>query len=56
MLTLADIDFDTVAALLVRYGLQLQRVDDDQPIPGSYWGECEAGLIGCIVGLKLAHG
>ncbi|GAA5076897.1 hypothetical protein [Lysobacter panacisoli] len=46
MLTLADIDFDAVAALLAGYGLQLHRVDDGQPIPGSYWGECEAGLIG----------
>ncbi len=46
MLTLADIDSTPVAALLARYGLQLQRVADGQPIPGSYWGECEAGLIG----------
>ncbi len=46
MLLLADIDQDTVAALLARYGLQLHRVADGEPIPGSYWGECEAGLIG----------
>ena len=46
MLTLADIGFDAPAALLARYGLRLVRVDDGAPIPGSYWGECEAGLIG----------
>src|SRR5688572_25480691 len=46
MLTLSDISFDDIAALLARYGLQLERVADGQPIPGSYWGECEAGLIG----------
>ncbi|HEY5849276.1 MAG TPA: hypothetical protein VIT62_00700 [Lysobacter sp.] len=46
MLTLADIDAAEVAALLARYGLQLEVVGDGQPIPGSYWGECEAGLIG----------
>lgn len=46
MLTLSDIDPTAVAALLARYGLQLERVADGQPIPGSYWGECEAGLIG----------
>lgn len=46
MLTLSDIDPTPVAALLARYGLQLERVADGQPIPGSYWGECEAGLIG----------
>ncbi|HEY9253957.1 MAG TPA: hypothetical protein VIP30_05415 [Stenotrophomonas sp.] len=46
---LADIDFDAAAALLARYGLRLQRVADGAPIPGSYWGEPEAGIIGCEV-------
>ena len=49
MLILADIDFDAVAALLARYALALVRVPDGEPIPGSYWGECEAGLIGSTV-------
>ena len=49
MLTLADIDYDATAALLARYGLALVRVADGAPIPGSYWGECEAGLIGSTV-------
>lgn len=49
MLTLDDIAFDDVASLLARYGLRLQRVADGAPIPGSYWGECEAGLIGSCV-------
>lgn len=49
MLTLSDIDFDAVAALLARYGLALSRVADGEAIPGSYWGECEAGLIGSTV-------
>ena len=46
MLTLSDIDFDAAASLLARYGLVLHRVADGEAIPGSYWGECEAGLIG----------
>ena len=46
VLTLADIDFGDAAALLDRYGLTLERVADGEPIPGSYWGECEAGIIG----------
>lgn len=46
MLTLADISFDATAALLARYGLALHRIADGEAIPGSYWGECEAGLIG----------
>lgn len=49
MLILADIGFATPGALLARYGLALLRVHDGQPIPGSYWGECEAGLIGSTV-------
>lgn len=49
MLTLADIGFAAPAALLARHGLLLEQVPDGEPIPGSYWGECEAGLIGCTV-------
>ncbi len=49
VLTLADISFDHAAALLARYGLALDRVADEAPIPGSYWGESEAGVIGCRV-------
>ena len=46
MLTLADIGFGAPTALLARFGLALQRVADGEPIPGSYWGESEAGIIG----------
>jgi len=46
MLTLADIDHEHAASLLARYGLCLARVADGAPIPGSYWGEPEAGLVG----------
>jgi hypothetical protein len=49
MLILRDIGFDTPSALLARYGLRLHRVDDGAPIPGSFWGEPEAGLIACDV-------
>ena len=49
MLTLHDIGFEAPAALLARHGLTLHRVDDGAPIPGSFWGEPEAGLIGCDV-------
>jgi hypothetical protein len=46
LLTLADIDLRDACALLARHGLSLVRVDDAAPIPGSYWGEPEAGVIG----------
>ena len=49
MLTLADSGFDAPRALLARYGLALARVADGEPIPGSYWGDSEAGIIGSTV-------
>lgn len=49
MLTLAAADAGAVAVLLARHGLALVVVDDDAPIPGSYWGEPEAGLVGTCV-------
>lgn len=45
VLRLADLGEAAPAALLARYGLALQRVDDGAPIPGSYWGDAEAGII-----------
>ncbi len=38
-----------LAGLLARYGLTLEHVAGDAPIPGSYWGESEAGLIGQVI-------
>lgn len=49
VLRLADIDSAALAELLASCGLQLIPVPGDAPIPGSYWGECEAGLIGSRV-------
>ncbi|HNR91328.1 MAG TPA: hypothetical protein PKO41_02775 [Dokdonella sp.] len=49
MLRLADIDALAVDALLACHGLVLERVADGAPIPGSYWGEPEAGVIGNTV-------
>ena len=49
MLTLADIGFDAPRALLAAHGLRLAEVAAGEPIPGSYWGECEAGLVGATV-------
>ncbi|PPU59339.1 hypothetical protein XdyCFBP7245_02145 [Xanthomonas dyei] len=49
VLCVADIGLDAPAALLGRYGLRLHRVDAGAAIPGSFWGEPEAGIIGCDV-------
>jgi hypothetical protein len=39
--------------LLERYGLDLVLVAPEQVIPGSYWGEREAGLIGAKIYARL---
>ncbi len=49
MLLLGDVAEAAVAALLARHALVLARVDAGAPIPGSYWGEPEAGLVGTTV-------
>jgi len=46
MLHLANADRLSVALLLNRYGLELVLTAPQEIIPGSYWGESEAGLKG----------
>lgn len=53
VLKLADVDLDAVRALLARFDLAFVLVPDGAPIPGSYWGESEAGLIGNTVHARL---
>lgn len=49
VLRLGDVDKEAVIVLLARYGLQLEQVADNDSIPGSYWHEDEAGIIGLTV-------
>ena len=44
MLLLSSIDRVEVALLLKRYGMALELIAPEELIPGSYWGESEAGL------------
>ena len=46
VLRYCDIDHKEVASLLERFQLKLCVIEDNREIPGSYWGEEEAGLIG----------
>jgi hypothetical protein len=46
VLRLGAVDRIAVALLLNRYGLELQLVAPNELIPGSYWGDSEAGLLG----------
>jgi hypothetical protein len=41
---LAGLDASNVRALLDRFGLALRIVNRGEPIPGSFWGDEEAGL------------
>ena len=53
MLLVNSIDRLALGVLLDRYGLQLILVTPEQVIPGSYWGEREAGLIGARIYARL---
>lgn len=45
VLCVRDIDPADAAGVLATHGLALTLVEDGAPIPGSYWGEPEAGII-----------
>ena len=49
VIRVGDQDFENLRALIASRGLVLERVADGEPIPGSYWGEPEAGIIGSHV-------
>ena len=53
MLLVNAIDRFSLEQLLDRYGLHLQVVSPEQVIPGSYWSEREAGLIGSKLFARL---
>ncbi|MFP5505835.1 MAG: hypothetical protein ACLGH6_06520 [Gammaproteobacteria bacterium] len=46
VLMLCDIDTEALQELLGNYGIRLEIVPADAAIPGSFWGDSEAGLIG----------
>ena len=46
VLTVEDLATREIVSLLHRFDLKLEIVADKSPIPGSYWGEPEAGIIG----------
>lgn len=52
VLRVADVPRGELRTLLSRWGVALVEVEDGQPIPGSYWGDCEAGLIGLGVHVR----
>jgi hypothetical protein len=53
VLLLNAVDRLALAVLLDRYGLQLSLIAPEEVIPGSYWGEREAGLLGSRLHARL---
>jgi hypothetical protein len=53
LLLLSCLDRLAVAVLLARYELELVLTAPQQTIPGSYWGESEAGLLGSRLYARL---
>lgn len=49
---LASLPTGAIETLFARYGLRVEWVANDAAIPGSHWGEPEAGLIGDTLYLR----
>ena len=46
VVTCGQFDLHSLRALLARFGLCIREVAAKQSIPGSFWGDSEAGLVG----------
>jgi hypothetical protein len=53
LLLVNSIDRVALQLLLERYGLEFRLVAPEEVIPGSYWGEREAGLINSVLYARL---
>lgn len=47
-----EIETKHLVTLFSHYGLSIRWIDDQQPIPGSHFGEPEAGLIADVLYLR----
>ena len=48
----ADLGFAPLCRLLAPLGLAIECVADGSSIPGSYWGDSEAGVLGHVLYLR----
>jgi len=46
VLHINELDIDSLKVVMARYQLTIELITDQQEIPGSFWGDSEAGLIG----------
>jgi hypothetical protein len=49
VMTVAQLQQKTLNSLLQHYHLALEIIPDERQIPGSFWGDSEAGLVGNIL-------
>jgi hypothetical protein len=49
VLLCSHIDPDNLKGLLARYGMHITRIASNEPVPGSFWKEPEAGLVGNVL-------
>jgi hypothetical protein len=49
VLRIGSLSASDIRAFLARHDLQFAAVPAGEPIPGSYWGDSEAGVIGSCV-------
>lgn len=45
MLSVADLPTQALQELLEPYSIEVKTVPNNEPIPGSFWGDSEAGII-----------
>lgn len=49
VLPCADLPADGLEGVLARFGLAVRWCESGATIPGTYWGEPEAGLVGAVL-------
>ena len=53
ILTCSEIDLTQLQTLLARYHIEIMFVDNNREIPGSWFGDSEAGLIGNTLYVRM---
>jgi len=48
----SDAHKGAIRSLMTRFGLEIRNCPPGAPIPGSYWGESEAGLVGSDIHVR----
>jgi hypothetical protein len=52
VLCVAQVERAALIALLLRFGMHVEHLAQNQTVHGSYWGESEAGLVGNTLYLR----